>query len=70
MNKQLGGNVVVLGFIFLLVAILSVVSFVRQLKIRNILAIGFSLVAALSFGFFSIMTITCELLPNLSICGV
>lgn len=60
----------VLGVIFLLVTILSVVSVFRQIKYKNVLALGFSAVAALAFGFFSIMTITCELLPNISICGV
>ncbi len=60
----------VLGVIFLLVTILSVVSVFRQIKYKNVLALGFSAIAALAFGFFSIMTITCELLPNISICGV
>jgi len=51
----------VLAIIFLIVALLSVVSLMRQLKIKNLLAIAFSAVAALSFGFFSIMTIICKL---------
>ncbi|HLS23845.1 MAG TPA: DUF2759 family protein [Pseudogracilibacillus sp.] len=51
----------VLAIIFLIVALLSVVSFLRQLKFKNILAIVFSAITALSFGFFSIMTIICEL---------
>lgn len=51
----------VLAIIFLIVALLSVVSLLRQLKIKNYLAIAFSAVAALSFGFFSIATIICQL---------
>jgi hypothetical protein len=52
---------IVLGIIFLLVAILSVVSVIRQLKIKNYLALIFSGLAALAFGFFSIATIISEL---------
>jgi len=51
----------VLAIIFLIVALLSVVSLMRQLKIKNILAIAFSAITALSFGFFSVATIICEL---------
>lgn len=51
----------VLAIIFLVVALLSVVSLLRQLKIKNILAIAFSAITALSFGFFSVATIICEL---------
>ncbi|WP_174613801.1 DUF2759 family protein [Virgibacillus ihumii] len=47
----------VLGIILLAVTILSVVSVVRQLKIKNLFALGFSAVSALVFGFFSIATI-------------
>lgn len=60
----------VLGIILLAVTLLSVVSVFRQLKYKNLLALGFSAISALAFGFFSVMTITCELLPNISICGV
>lgn len=59
----------VLGIILLLVTILSVISFVRQLKIKNLLALGFSALSVVAFGFFSVMTITCELLPGLGVCG-
>jgi len=59
---------IVLGIIFLLVALLAVVSIIRQLKIKNYLALGFSAVAALTFGFFSIMTIICQLAPSAGIC--
>lgn len=59
----------VLGIICLLVALLSVVSIFRQLKYKNLLALAFSGISALVFGFFSIMTITCELMPGLGICG-
>ncbi|HLR01133.1 MAG TPA: DUF2759 family protein [Virgibacillus sp.] len=58
----------VLAILFLLVALLAVVSVVRQLKHKNMFALAFSAVAALSFGFFSIMTMTCELLPDLGVC--
>lgn len=51
----------VLAIIFLIVALLSVVSLLKQLKLKNYLAIFFSAVAALSFGFFSIATIICQL---------
>lgn len=51
----------VLGVILLAVAILSVVSVIRQLKYKNLLALGFSAVSALVFGFFSIATIACEI---------
>lgn len=51
----------VLGIILLVVTLLCIVSFVRQLKFRNILAIGFSALSALAFGFFSIMTIISEI---------
>ena len=59
----------VLGIILLVVTLLSVVSFVRQIRFKNIFALGFSAVSALAFGFFSIMTITCELIPGLAMCG-
>lgn len=58
----------VLAIIFLIVALLSVVSLLRQLKIKNYLAIAFSAVAALSFGFFSIATIICTL-TNAGFCS-
>lgn len=59
----------VLGLILLVVTILSVVSVIRQLKFKNLFALGFSVVSVLAFGFFSVMTITCEVLPGLGICG-
>ncbi|MBU5265273.1 DUF2759 family protein [Virgibacillus proomii] len=52
---------IVLGVLFLLVAILAVVSIVRQLKFKNFLAIAFSAITALAFGFFAIATIISEL---------
>jgi len=58
----------VLGIILFLVALLAVVSVFRQLKHKNMFALAFSAIAALSFGFFSIMTMTCELLPNIGVC--
>ena len=52
---------IVLGFIFLLVTIVAVISIVRQLKYKNILAIIFSVLTAIVFGLFSIATIISEL---------
>ncbi|RLL48080.1 DUF2759 family protein [Oceanobacillus piezotolerans] len=52
---------IVLGILFLLVALLAVVSIVRQLKYKNILALLFSGLTAIAFGFFSIATIISEL---------
>ena len=51
----------VLAIILLVVALVAVVSVIRQLKIKNYFALAFSGVAALSFGFFSIATILCTL---------
>lgn len=58
----------ILAIILLIVALLSVVSVIRQLKFKNYLALVFSAVAAVSFGFFSIMTIVCGL-TNVGICA-
>ena len=52
---------IVLAIIFLFVALLAVVSIIRQLKIKNYLALVFSVLTALAFGFFSIATIISEL---------
>lgn len=51
----------VLAIILLIVALFSVLSVLRQVKLKNYFALAFSAVAALSFGFFSIMTIVCSL---------
>lgn len=51
----------VLGILLLAVAVLSVVSVIRQLKYKNILALLFSAASALVFGFFSVATLLCEL---------
>ncbi|HLS36177.1 MAG TPA: DUF2759 family protein [Bacillota bacterium] len=59
----------VLALILLLVAILSVVSFFRQIKYRNLLAIGFSAVSALVFGFFSLSTIFCHFATSTAFCS-
>ncbi|TQS74543.1 DUF2759 family protein [Ornithinibacillus gellani] len=48
---------IILASILLVVALLSVVSVIRQLKFKNLFALGFSAVSALAFGFFSIATI-------------
>ena len=56
----------VLARILLVVAILSVVSIFRQLRIKNFLALGFSVISAVTFGFFSVATIYC----NFASCGV
>ena len=58
----------VLAIILLIVALLSVVSVLRQVKLKNFFALAFSGVAALAFGFFSVMTIICEL-TEAGICG-
>jgi len=58
----------ILAIILLIVALVSVVSVLRQIKIKNYLALAFSAIAALSFGFFSIMTILCSL-TNAGICA-
>lgn len=51
----------VLAIIFLLVALLSIVSFLKQIKLKNYLAVVFSALAAVVFGFFSVSTIICSL---------
>lgn len=52
---------IVLGILFLVVALLAVVSVIRQLKYKNLFALAFSGITALAFGFFSIATIISEL---------
>ncbi len=52
---------IVLAILFLLVALLAVVSVIRQLKIKNLLALAVSSLTALAFGFFSIATLIYEL---------
>lgn len=52
---------IVLGTILLIVAILAVISVVRQLKYKNIFALVVSALAAVAFGFFSIATIIGEI---------
>lgn len=59
----------VLGIILLLVTLLAIASVLRQLKAKNMLALAFSALAVLTFGFFSIMTLTCELIPSLGVCA-
>ncbi|WP_430785278.1 DUF2759 family protein [Virgibacillus flavescens] len=46
-----------LGILLFIVTILSVLSTVKQLKAKNLFALGFSAVSVLAFGFFSVMTI-------------
>ncbi|WP_100010660.1 DUF2759 family protein [Lentibacillus sediminis] len=48
---------IVLALLFLAVALLAVISVVRQMKFKNLFALGFSAITALVFGFFSIATI-------------
>lgn len=50
-----------LAIILLVVALLSAVSVLRQLKLRNHFAVAFSGISALAFGFFSIATIISEI---------
>ncbi|WP_405101192.1 DUF2759 family protein [Oceanobacillus sp. FSL H7-0719] len=52
---------IILAILFLLVALLAVVSVIRQLKIKNLFALAFSALTAVSFGFFSIATLISEL---------
>lgn len=52
---------IVTAILFLLVALLAVVSVIRQLKIKNMFALLFSALTALAFGFFSIATLIDEL---------
>ncbi|WP_068671887.1 DUF2759 family protein [Oceanobacillus sp. Castelsardo] len=52
---------IVFGIICLLVALLAVISVVRQLKYKNAFALIFSALTALVFGFFSIATIISEI---------
>jgi len=51
----------VLAILLFIVALLCIYSVLRQVKFKNYFALAFSAVAALSFGFFSIMTIVCSL---------
>lgn len=51
----------ILAIAFLFVALLAVVSVIRQLKYKNLFALGFSAITALTFGFFSIATIISEI---------
>lgn len=51
----------VLAILLLIVALLSAVSVLRQLKLRNAFAVAFSAISALAFGFFSIATIISEI---------
>nr|WP_067730413.1 DUF2759 family protein [Oceanobacillus damuensis] len=48
---------IVLAIVFLFVAVLAVVSVIRQLRYKNLFALVFSGITALAFGFFSIATI-------------
>jgi len=52
---------IVLAIVFLVVAIVAVVSVIRQLKHKNILAMIFSVLTAVAFGFFSIATLITEI---------
>ena len=52
---------IVLAIIFLAVALLAVVSVIRQLKFKNLFALAFSALTAVVFGFFSIATLITEL---------
>lgn len=58
----------VLAIIFLLVALVCLVAVIRQIKIKNYLALFFAAAAAVSFGFFSIATIICTL-TNAGFCS-
>ncbi|KGX88872.1 DUF2759 family protein [Pontibacillus litoralis] len=47
----------VLAIMLLLVTILCIIAFFRELKTRNFFAVAFAGVSTLAFGFFSIMTL-------------
>ncbi|MBP2078196.1 MULTISPECIES: DUF2759 family protein [Oceanobacillus] len=51
----------ILAIVLLFVALLAVVSVIRQLKYKNLFALAFSALTALAFGFFSIATIISEI---------
>ncbi|WP_284140399.1 MULTISPECIES: DUF2759 family protein [unclassified Virgibacillus] len=53
----------VLASILLIVALLSVISIFRQIKFKNFFALTFSVLSAVTFGFFSIATII-DILKN------
>lgn len=50
-----------LGIVLFIVAILSVVSTVKQLKEKNLFAVAFSALSVVTFGFFSVMTVISEI---------
>ncbi|ASK63199.1 DUF2759 domain-containing protein [Virgibacillus phasianinus] len=50
-----------LGILLFIVAILSVISTVKQMKAKNLFGLAFSAVSVLAFGFFSVMTIIQEI---------
>ncbi|MYL47175.1 DUF2759 family protein [Virgibacillus halodenitrificans] len=52
---------IVLAILLLLVTLLAVVSVIRQLKYKNLFALGFSAITAIAFGFFSIATLISEI---------
>lgn len=52
---------IVLASLLLIVALLAVISVIRQLKYKNLFALAFSAVSAIVFGFFSIATIIYEI---------
>ncbi|MRG86585.1 DUF2759 domain-containing protein [Salinibacillus xinjiangensis] len=54
----------VLGIMLLVVTILCAIAVFRELKSRNIFAVGFAGISVLVFGWFSVMTIVSELFPN------
>lgn len=52
---------IILAILFLFVALLAVISVIRQLKFKNLFALAFSALTAVTFGFFSIATLISEL---------
>ncbi|WP_054788874.1 MULTISPECIES: DUF2759 family protein [Gracilibacillus] len=55
----------VIGFIFLVVAILCAIAIIREFKSQNMFGAAFSAISALVFGFFSIATLYAELIKPL-----
>ncbi|MEQ6375913.1 DUF2759 domain-containing protein [Bacillaceae bacterium S4-13-58] len=54
----------VLAILFLFVTILCVIATLREVKRKNILALGFAGISALVFGWFTVMTMYSELFTS------
>lgn len=54
----------ILAIVLLFVALLAVVSVIRQLKYKNLFALAFSALTALAFGFFQLQPLFQKSLDN------